>query len=219
MSKLKQNQEPGEAAMPSKRVFGLAVVISPKRRDTSANAAGFTLIELVVTMSIVGIMLVLALSTLSTPKTTSEANSLLGMIQLARSAAVKQGQNVIVCPSTNPTAAAPTCATGASWSTGWIVLAPVSNSCTAAGGAAGDLVLQTQQAFTTGDTAAFTTSGANTAFCFTRYGFAFAAFTGMVQFDTNPVNKARRRCMAVSGVGHAQVLKSGQSDALGTSCP
>ncbi|MBV8666846.1 MAG: GspH/FimT family pseudopilin [Burkholderiaceae bacterium] len=184
--------------------------------------AGFTLIELMITITIASVLMALAISKLQTPKTSSESNSLLNMLQLARAAAVKQGQVVIVCPSANPTAAAPTCSTSANWATGWIVLAPASppaSPCTATGGAAGDLVLQTQQALTSGDTANFTTTGANTAFCFTRYGLAYAAYTGIVQFDTSPANLARRRCLAVSGVGHMQVLTHGQSDALGVACP
>lgn len=182
---------------------------------------GFTLVELLVTITIAGILLAIATPVFHSASTTSEANALLGMVQFARGAAVKQGQNVIVCPSSNPSAAVPVCNTGTAWNGGWIVLAPVSGLCAATGGAAGDLVLQVQPAFTNTDTATFSPTGANTnkAFCFTRLGFAYAAYTGMVQFDLSPVNLSRRRCMSLAGVGHAQVLMHGQSDALGVACP
>jgi type IV fimbrial biogenesis protein FimT len=193
------------------------VITIPHARNRLAR--GFTMVELMVTIAIVAIIAAIAIPSINSNSPASEANGLLGMIQLARSAAVKQGQNVLVCPSSNPTAAAPVCNTGSTWSTGWIVLAPVSGLCTATGGATGDLVLQTQQAFTSKDTAVFSTTGSNKAFCFTRLGFAFTAYTGLVQFDSSPVNLARRRCTAVSGVGHAQVLTHGQSDALGVACP
>jgi type IV fimbrial biogenesis protein FimT len=187
----------------------------------AANARnGFTMIELLVTISIVGIVMAIAFSALTPDSTASESNSLLGMLQFARTAANRQGQNVIVCPSANASASVPVCSTGTAWKTGWIVLAPASGLCSAVGGATGDLVLQTQQAFTNTDTATFTpASGAGTSFCFNRSGFSAAANLGIVQFDQTPVNLGRRRCTIVSGVGHVQVVTHGKSDALAVACP
>jgi type IV fimbrial biogenesis protein FimT len=185
---------------------------------------GFTMVELLVTIAIVAILIALAAPVISSPKSGSESNLLLGTLQFARSKAVQQGLNVIVCPSANPNAATPTCTT-ANWATGWIVLVPTSTTSAALGcaatGAAGDLILQSQQALTSHDTAVFSAlgTGTNTDFCFTRYGFSYAAYTGYVQFDSSPVNLKNRRCVAVSGVGHVQVLNAGQTDVNGVTCP
>jgi hypothetical protein len=100
-------------------------------------------------------------------------------------------------------------------------MVPSGGSCTPTTAATGDVVLQSQSV-TSNDTVSFAAVNPNTnlSFCYNRYGFSTSGFTGTVQFDTTPVNVAKRRCVAVSGVGHAQVLQSGHSDAGGaTSCP
>lgn len=186
-------------------------------------SAGFTMMELVVTLLIVGVLTAIAIPALKPTSTVSEANSLYGSLQFARSAAVRQGQTVIVCPSSNPTGTTPTCTLGPSWSTGWIVLIPANGLCTVAtttGSASGDQVIQRQQAFTGSDTAAFSVIGTNTntAFCFSRLGFSTSTNTGIVTFKSSPAVTAKQRCTILSGVGHVQVVSQGQSDALGTSC-
>jgi type IV fimbrial biogenesis protein FimT len=180
-------------------------------------ARGFTLVELMITVLIVAILAAVAVPAFNANTPASEANSLLGSMQFARSAAVKQGQNIVVCASSDGA----TCNGGTAWNTGWIVLAPTSLSCTATGGATGDVVLQAQNKFTNKDTATFTALGGNTAnaFCFNKMGFVSVAFTGKVAFNTTPANSARSRCTILSGVGHAQVVNKGASDALQVSCP
>lgn len=190
--------------------------------DRRRSGLGFTMVELMITIAIAAALIALAVPVLRTPRTSSEANALLGTLQLARSTAIKQGTAVIVCPSTNPGAATPVCSAGAtSWSTGWIVLVPASHNCTSVGGAAGDQVVQTFPAFSGTDTAVFTPLGGNTngSVCFQRSGFAFAANTGLIQIDSNPSNVSLRRCVILSGVGHAQVVSSGASDINSVACP
>jgi len=197
--------------------------LAPARASaTRCKYRGFTVIELLVTMLIVSILIAIAIPTLKPSSTVSEANSLLGALQFARSVAVKQGQSVIVCPSTNPTASPPNCSLGTSWNSGWIVVVPSSGSCvtTATTGKGTDVIVQIQQAFTGSDTAVFSgAGGGNTGFCFTRLGFAYAAYTGQVTFKTTPAITAKQRCTVVSGVGHVQVIAQGQADALGVTCP
>ena len=179
---------------------------------------GFTLVEVLVTMVIAAIIMGFAIPILKTPHTVAEANSLLGSLQLARSAAVKQGQTVIVCASANPNAAQPTCSNSTAWNTGWIVVVPAAGVATPCLGAvAGDAILQVQSAFSGSDTAAFT--GTSAYFCFNRSGFSPVAYNGVVQIDTSPVNTALRRCVIVSGVGHVQVVPSGGKDVNNVACP
>lgn len=87
---------------------------------------GFTLIELIVTMSIAAILLTVAVpsfqTTIANNRLATQTNSLVTAVNIARSEAVKRGTSVILCSSTNPNATAPTCTgAGNTWSSGWIV--------------------------------------------------------------------------------------------------
>jgi type IV fimbrial biogenesis protein FimT len=90
---------------------------------------GFTLIELMVTISIVAILLMVGIPSmqglLERNAVSGHVNSFVGSVNLARSEAMKRGIPVVMCRSTNPdTTAAPTCLPdGAKWEGGWIVFA------------------------------------------------------------------------------------------------
>jgi prepilin-type N-terminal cleavage/methylation domain-containing protein len=123
---------------------------SGKRAPTSwarrVALKGFTLTELIVALAIVAIITAFAIPAFS--------HELLGALQYARFAAIKNAQNVVVCPLKSGTTNQ--CSTSSAWNTGWLVFAPASASCSATGGATGDVVLKTQSGFGTTDTATFT---------------------------------------------------------------
>lgn len=59
---------------------------------------------------------------------TTQVNTFVRGLQLARSTAIKRGQRVVVCRSADSTAASPSCDSGAgSWSEGWIVFVDCNN--------------------------------------------------------------------------------------------
>jgi type IV fimbrial biogenesis protein FimT len=87
---------------------------------------GYTLIELITTLTIAGVLTALAVPMLTTfvqnQRLSTQANDLLADLTFARSEAVKRGATITVCKrdaSTTP----PNCDTGntAPWSRGWIV--------------------------------------------------------------------------------------------------
>ncbi len=114
-------------------------IITPPA-DTLRRAPGFTLVELVITLLILAILVAVGVPTFSDAtrgsRLGSTANNLVVSLYLARSEAIKRNTIVRVCPSTDSN----TCATSASWHTGWIVMAPY------ASGTSDDVIIQRQSA-------------------------------------------------------------------------
>lgn len=91
--------------------------------------AGFTLMELIITLAIASVLLTLSVPSLSTfirnNRITTETNSFIGQINAARSEAGKRGCIVAICRR-DPSKTNPTCGGGTAndWSSGWLLYAP-----------------------------------------------------------------------------------------------
>lgn len=90
-----------------------------KKVSTAHRSAGFSLIELMITIAILAILLSLAAPSLqrliATNRMAGSANELLGSMQLGRNEALKRRIPVSLCPSTDGVAC------GGNWADGWIV--------------------------------------------------------------------------------------------------
>lgn len=84
---------------------------------------GFSIIELMIVVTVVGITLAFALpsfqSTLRNNRAGSRANEVLAAAHLARSEAVKRNRYVQLCPTASETAT--TCTGSTDWSSGWMI--------------------------------------------------------------------------------------------------
>ena len=82
---------------------------------------GFTLIELVTTLTIAGILMAIAAPSLfgflASNRLTSQVNELMADITLSRSEAIKRNTATGICASTTGTG----CTSGGNWASGWIV--------------------------------------------------------------------------------------------------
>ena len=166
--------------------------------------AGVSMIELLVVLAIAAILLGVGTSSYKSITTTSrisgEINGLLGAMQYARSEAIKQGQNVVVCVSVNGT----DCSGGnTAWNQGYIVFVDPTNTKTTGGNAA--LVLRAQSAFV-GATPDTLTDGATSNISFDREGLALGLGAGATLALHDPTNNAAlTRCLAISNIGNVAV--------------
>lgn len=95
---------------------------------------GFTLTELVVTVTIVGILSALAapnfIEMVRDNRLTGITNELIGDMLLSRTEAIKRNNPVVICKTNDASVADPVCDTTNSspWSKGWIVFVDTNNS-------------------------------------------------------------------------------------------
>jgi type IV fimbrial biogenesis protein FimT len=132
----------------------------------------------------------------------AEINGLLGDMQYARAEAIKEGQPVTVCVSTNGTSCA--IANKTFWQSGWIVFSDV-NGNAVVNTAAGDIVLRVQTTFASSDT--FVATNNVGAVTFNREGYANGIPNGTLialHDNTNTHNWTRCLSINLSGMMRSQ---------------
>jgi type IV fimbrial biogenesis protein FimT len=104
------------------------------RPERIGGERGFTLLELITTLTVASILLTVAVpsffNTMRNSRAAANANELVSALSVARSEAIRRGARVSVCRTSNGT----TCnfAGGATWATGWLVFVDTAGSDTAA---------------------------------------------------------------------------------------
>ena len=174
--------------------------------------AGFTLLELMITLTIAAIVLTLGVPSFkyvtSANRASSEINGLLGDLQFARGEAIKEGQTVTICASTNGTS----CSGSTSWDTGWIVFSDAPPLGTIEGN---DAILKIQPQFTGTDV--LTADHAISSVTFSREGFTQGLGNSAVTITlhTTPVNAQYTRCLSMTIIGALSTQINGKQTAEG----
>lgn len=176
--------------------------------------SGFTLIELMVTLAIAGILITVAAPSLQklikTNRVQTEASGFVGDLILARTEAVKRGQNVSVCVSSDGTK----CLTTNTWQSGWIVFSDPAAAC--AGASSAIPAIRARKGFAGSDT--FVSSTASMAcVTFNREGFTSNLGSARVTFTLHTSDNltTATRCVAVDLGGRVTTQTAGQA---ATSC-
>ncbi len=179
---------------------------TPKTGSGPARTSGFTMIELLMTIAIGSIVMALAIPSFryvtNSNRIAAEINGLLGDLQFARSEAIKDGQSVSVCVSTNSL----TCSAGdVNWHGGWIVFSDPAGT----GVPGANAILRIQKPFSSSDT--FTASDNALALVrFNREGFAGGIpLNALFTLHTSPSNDAWTRCLTISFVGQVTTERLG----------
>jgi type IV fimbrial biogenesis protein FimT len=169
---------------------------------------GFTMMELLIVITIVAILAGIGAPSFRNITTSyriaGEVNGLLGDMQFARAEAIKEGQNVTICVSSNGTS----CTGGTAWQNGWTVFPVVATAPTAAQSAA--TVLRVQSAFSGSDTFVDHTSGTNTV-TFDRNGLISGLNSGngaLIALRDPTSNVYYTRCLQISSVGSLQITQN-----------
>jgi type IV fimbrial biogenesis protein FimT len=192
--------------------------MSCKATPSSFRQSGVTLVELIVTMAIAGILLSIGVSSYRyitrSNRSAGEINALLGDMTFARYEAVKEGLPVRICPASS--ASATTCDANPAWSEGWIVLANAAS-------ATGAIVLRRQLPFSSfSSTDTLTGPTTNEVITFNREGFA-TGLNAVVVFSLHDftVTASYTRCLMLGASGVLQTAlatsQSGQT-VMGQNC-
>jgi type IV fimbrial biogenesis protein FimT len=161
------------------------------------RVSGYTMVELIITVMVGSILLTIAIPTFfwvtNSNRIAAEINGLLGDMQFGRAEAVKEGQTVTVCVSSNGTS----CASTNTWQSGWIVFSDVNGNAVVD---PGDIILRVQTPFTSTDT--FVASNAVSAVTFNRDGYANGIANGtLIELHDKTNNHNWTRCLAINLVG------------------
>lgn len=157
------------------------------------KTSGFSLIELIITLSVMAIILTIAVpgfrSIVLDNKMTADMNRLVNDLNLARMEAIKRGDDVTICKrNTSGT----DCDNASSWDRGWIVFSDPNRS-----GAvdAGEEIIRVSSELESGISLTYSKNRIT----YTSQGFSYGFAGTFVMTDTRGSSYARKRIISHTG--------------------
>ena len=177
---------------------------------------GFTLIELLVVIAVAAILAGLSASSISkmfqSNRVQTEAGGFVSDLMFARSEAIKRGQGVSLCASSNGS----TCLNANTWQSGWIVFLDTNQCNPVPSASTAVIVLRQRAAFKGTDTLVATTPTNTTCVNFNRDGFSSNLGTTQAIFTLHTATSSAltTRCVSVDLGGRIAT----QTTSTSTSC-
>jgi type IV fimbrial biogenesis protein FimT len=166
-----------------------------------SRQVALSLIELIVTIAVIGITVAIAVPSYryltTTNRMASEMNEFIASLHFARSEAIKRGQSVRACTSIDGT----NCDASHDWTQGWIIRVDATNT-----------VLGVYPTLSGGDTLV---GDANTgaAIGFDQNGFA-AGFSGTVTLCDPEKDLQKARGVVIEATGHIALARDESGDGI-----
>lgn len=164
------------------------------------KSLGFTMMELIVTISIVSILVGIALpsftSIISSTRLTTYANELVASLNLARSEAVKRGVQVSIRRKGNASQ---------NWDSGWDIFTDMDGDGVLD---AADTLLKTYPALTNGFTLRTGTAGYQDFAAYLPSGLSFSSIGDTFRLCASPADSANARAIVINAVGRTKTSET-----------
>ncbi|MBJ7419349.1 MAG: GspH/FimT family pseudopilin [Rhodoferax sp.] len=182
--------------------------------QTLHRQSGMTLIELMVALAILGILLAIGIPSLQAMSETEavrgHVNTFFSTLRYARSEAIRNRAQVVICPSASSESASPSCTTAdtARWHQGWIVFVNRDGDSSYSYDVKKDTLLRVQGAITNSGGIEKISGATPNKLVYRNTGILLTGGTSSFTFDATSTSERQRKRVCISMQGRARISAS-----------